>query len=165
MHHVALDRLGPYDRDLDYQIIESSGFHARQHRHLRPAFDLEGPQRVRLPDHRIGAWILGRNGGEIMRDAFMLFQQIETPLHAGEHAERQTIDLHNFQNVDIVLVPFDDLPILHGGGLDRHQFIQPVACQHKAARMLREMLRRAHQFTRKIDRNCWFFGTSYTARP
>ena len=54
MHHVALDRPRPDDRDLDHEVVESLGLHARQHRHLRPAFDLEHADRVGLPDHRVG---------------------------------------------------------------------------------------------------------------
>ena len=65
MHHVALDRARPHDRDLDDQIVEGARLDARQHRHLRPALDLEGAERVGLADHRVGARILGRDGGEI----------------------------------------------------------------------------------------------------
>ena len=72
-------------------------------------------------------------------------QQIETALHAGEHAERQAIDLHEFQRVDVVLVPLDDLAVLHRGGLDRHEFVEPIMGQDEAAGMLREMARRADQ--------------------
>ena len=70
-------------------------------------------------------------------------EQVEAALHAGQHAERQAIDLHELQRVDVVLVPFDDLAVLHRRRLDRHQFVEPVAGQHEAAGMLREMARRA----------------------
>ena len=53
MHHVALDRPGADDRDLDNEIIEAPGLHPRQHRHLRAALDLEGAERVGLLDHRV----------------------------------------------------------------------------------------------------------------
>jgi hypothetical protein len=43
MHHVALDRAGTHDRDLNDQIVEGPRLHARQHRHLRAGFDLEVP--------------------------------------------------------------------------------------------------------------------------
>ena len=89
MDHVALDRAGPDDRHLDDEIIEGARLDARQHRHLRAAFDLEDAERVGLADHRVGARILGRDGREIEIDALVLGQQIEAALHAGEHAERQ----------------------------------------------------------------------------
>ena len=61
-------------------------------------------------------------------------EQVEAALHAGQHAKRQAIDLHELQRVDIVLVPFDDLAVFHGGGLDRHQLVEPVMGQDEAAR-------------------------------
>jgi hypothetical protein len=41
MHHVALDRAGAHDRDLDHQVVEAARPHPRQEVHLRPAFHLE----------------------------------------------------------------------------------------------------------------------------
>ena len=49
-----------------------------------------------------------------------LGQEIEGALHAGEHAEREAVDLHEFQGVDVVLVPFDDLAVGHRRRFDRH---------------------------------------------
>ena len=76
------------------------------------------------------------DGRQIEIDVLVLAQQIEALLHAGQHAKRQHIDLHEFQRIDIVLVPFDDLAVFHRRRLDRHQFIQPVIGQDEAARML-----------------------------
>ena len=151
MDHIALDRPGPDDRDLDDEIIEGTWLDARQHRHLRAAFDLEGAERVCLADHRIGARVLGGNGGEIQPDILVFRQQIEGAAHTGKHAERQHIDFHEFENVDIVLVPFDDLPVFHGRRLYRHQFVEPVTGQDKAARMLGEMARCADELPRKLQ--------------
>ena len=89
MDHVALDRAGPDDRDLDDQVVEGARLDPRQHRHLRPALDLEDAERVGLADHGVGARVLGRDGGEVELDALVLGQQIEAALHAAEHAERQ----------------------------------------------------------------------------
>src|SRR3546814_8943364 len=50
MDHVALDRTGPDDRDLDDEIVKSARLDVRQHRHLRPALDLEGAERVGRAD-------------------------------------------------------------------------------------------------------------------
>ncbi len=49
----------------------------RQHRHLRAALDLEDAERVGAADHRVGARILGRDGGEVERDALVLGQEIQ----------------------------------------------------------------------------------------
>src|SRR3546814_4172889 len=91
MDHVALDRTGPDDRDLDDEIVKSARLDVRQHRHLRPALDLEGAERVGRADHRIGARIFGRDRREIHRDALMLGEQIKAALHRGEHAEREAV--------------------------------------------------------------------------
>ena len=82
----------------------------------------------------------------------MLGQQVERLLHAGQHAEREHIDLHEAQRVDVVLVPLDDLPVDHRGGLDRHEVVEPVVGQDEAARMLAEMARRAHELAGEIER-------------
>ena len=55
MDHVALDRAGPDDGHLDDEVIEGPRLDARQHRHLRAAFDLEDAQRVGAADHFVGA--------------------------------------------------------------------------------------------------------------
>jgi hypothetical protein len=50
MDHIALDWTGADDRNLHNQVVELARPKARQHRHLRPAFDLEhaeGPGRPR----------------------------------------------------------------------------------------------------------------------
>ena len=86
MHHVALDRARPDDRHLDHQVVEGARLDPRQHRHLRAAFDLERAERVGLADHRVGARILGRDGGEIEIDALVLGEEVEGLLHAGQHA-------------------------------------------------------------------------------
>jgi len=41
MHHAALDGAGPHDRHLDDKVVILARLEPRQHRHLRPAFDLE----------------------------------------------------------------------------------------------------------------------------
>jgi hypothetical protein len=83
------------------------------------ALDLKPSERVGLTDHCVGARILRRNGREIEFDAFCLGQEIECALHAGEHAEREAVDLHEFQRVDVVLVPFDHLAVDHCRRFDR----------------------------------------------
>jgi hypothetical protein len=41
MHHVALDRAGADDRDLDHEVVETARAHPGQEVHLRAAFHLE----------------------------------------------------------------------------------------------------------------------------
>ena len=86
------------------------------------------------------------------RVSFALIEKIKRAAHAAQHAEAEHIDLHEFQRVDIVLVPFDDLAIIHRCRLDRHQLIKPIERQHKTAGMLREMPRRADQLLGELER-------------
>src|SRR3546814_19501933 len=58
MDHFTLERPGAYDRDLDHQVVEAFGLDARQHRHLRPALDLEDAQRIGLLYHAIDGGII-----------------------------------------------------------------------------------------------------------
>jgi hypothetical protein len=127
MHHVALDRTRPHDRHLDDQVIEGPRLDARQHGHLRARFDLEGAERVGLADHGIGARVLGGDGGEVEIDALVRGQEIKGALHAAQHSQGEAVDFHEAQNVDVVLVPFDHLPVLHRRLLDWHEIVQAIA--------------------------------------
>jgi hypothetical protein len=152
MNHVALDGAGPDNGDLNDEVIEGARLDARQHRHLRAAFDLEGSERVGLADHRVGARVLGRNGRKVAGDAFVLCEQVKAALHAAQHSQSQTIDLHESENIDVVFVPFDDLPLHHCRRLDRDQLVEAIARQHEAAGMPREMAWRANQIAGKVQR-------------
>ena len=81
----------------------------------------------------------------------MAGQKIERAPQAAQHAEREHIDLHQPECVDVVLVPFDEGAIVHGGIADRHRFVEPFAGEHKAADMLGEMARKADQIVGKLD--------------
>jgi len=61
MHHVALDRARPHDRDFDDEIVKFVWPETRQHRHLRAAFDLKYPERVRALQHAINGGVFFRN--------------------------------------------------------------------------------------------------------
>ncbi len=54
MHHIALDRPRPHDRDLDDEIVKYARLQTRQHVHLRPALDLEDAERIRPAQHIVG---------------------------------------------------------------------------------------------------------------
>jgi hypothetical protein len=82
----------------------------------------------------------------------MLAQEVEGLADAGQHAERQHVDLHQAEFVNVVLVPFDEGAVLHGRVPDGHEFVEPPAGQHEAADMLREVAREAEEAGREIDR-------------
>ena len=124
MHHVALDGAGADDGDLDHQIVEPAGAQARQHVHLRPAFDLEDADAVALAEYVVDPRILLRDARQGMGLSVVGFDQIEALVDAGEHAERQDVDLEDTERVDIVLVPFDEAALRHGSVADGHGFGQ-----------------------------------------
>ncbi len=82
----------------------------------------------------------------------MLGQEVEATLHAGQHSERQAVDLHEAQGIDVVLVPLDHLPVLHRRRLDRHQLVEPVMGEDEAARVLGQVSRRADQLAGEVER-------------
>ena len=150
--HIALDRPGADNGHLNDQVIKSAGLHARQHGHLRPAFDLEGAHRVGPGDHAVGLGILGRDGGHIEPQPMMLFQQGKTAAEAAQHAQAQHIHLHHLQAIGVILVPFDHLALGHGGGGDGDEVIEPVARQHEAAGMGAELAGEADELAGEVER-------------
>ena len=152
MDHIALDGTWPHDRHLDDEVVKGSGLDARKHRHLGSALDLEGAERVGFADHRVGARVLRRDRRQIEIDALMLSQEVESLLHAGQHPKGEDVDLHELEGVDVVLVPFDHLPVDHGGRFDRHEVVETVVGEDEAAGMLAEMARRAHELAGEIER-------------
>ena len=135
MHHAALDGTGPHDRHLDHQVVVIARLEPGQHRHLRPALDLEHADRIGLAQHVVDDGVLGPHvePGPL---AIVLLDQGEALAQGRQHAEAQHIDLVDLECIEVVLVPFDDGAVLHRRVLDRDQFIEPVVGQHEAADML-----------------------------
>ena len=141
MDHAALDRPGPHDRHLDDEVVVGARLQPRQHRHLRPALDLEhadacrpGRSCRRPRDPRSGcvarssccAVVLARSDRSALR------MQVSMP-------SASTSTLIDAQRVEVVLVPFDDGAVRHGGVLDRHQLVEPARGQDEAADVLRQV--------------------------
>ena len=66
----------------------------------------------------------------------MHLQKVEPAAQTAQHAERQHVDLHQTDGVDIVLVPFDESALGHGGVSDRDGIVEPFAGEHEAADVL-----------------------------
>ena len=64
MHHVTLYGSGTDNGNLDHQIVVVAWFQARQHGHLRPGFNLEYTNGVRLLDHVVHRRIFRRDVGQ-----------------------------------------------------------------------------------------------------
>ena len=152
MHHVALDRARPHDRDLDDEIVELLRLEPRQHRHLRAALDLEHAERVGALQHAVDGLFFHRDRREreeaffvaalrrrTKRQAVMRLGELERLAQAGQHAEPEHVDLEDAERVEIVLVPFDEGAVLHRAVADRHHLVEPAAGDDEAADVLGEM--------------------------
>ena len=140
MHHVALDRSRPDDRDFDHHIVKTFRFHPRQRRHLRAALDLENADRVGLLHHLEGGGVIFRNVGEIER-APALAAQLKRILHHRHHPEAEQVDFHDAEIFAIVLVPLRDDAARHRCVFQRHKRAQFVLANDHPAGMLAEMAR------------------------
>ena len=149
MHHVALDRAGAHDRDLDHQVVEAARLEPGQHVHLRPALDLEDADRIGPAQHVVDLGVLLRHRGERQMQALVPGQQREGLADAGQHAEPQHIDLHQAERFEVVLVPLDEGAVLHRPVADGHDLLQGSAGQHEAADMLGEVAGKADQLARE----------------
>ena len=66
----------------------------------------------------------------------MLVQKVKSLAEAGQHSQRQNVDLEDLQSVDVILVPGDDGAVLHRGVFHRAQLIQAALGDDEAADVL-----------------------------
>ena len=152
MHHIALDRPGPDDRHLHHQVVELARAEPGQHAHLRPALHLEDAQRIGLAQHVVDERILLWHRDQIEIAVIVEFDQFEAAADGGQHAQRQHVDLHDLQFVDVVLVPFDEGAVLHRAIADRHGLDQRPLGQDEAADVLGEVAREVDQLGGQVER-------------
>ena len=150
VHHAALDRPRPHDRDLDHQVVEGARLQPRQHAHLGSALDLESAHAVAAAQHLIDRCVLGRHALHVeARQAQLVAHHRQRAADRAEHAQRQDVDLDQPQRVEVVFVPLDHGAPVHRGVLHRHQARDVVAGDHEAARVLAEVARKADQLLRQ----------------
>ena len=139
MYHVALNRTGADDGDLDHQIVEFFRPQPWQHVHLCPAFHLKHAHAVTPTQHVIGWFVIRWDGSKIVGDPVLVLQQVEAFADAGQHTQGQHIDLQDAEFINVILVPFDETAIGHGGISDRHGVMQRTFGQDETANMLGKM--------------------------
>ena len=143
MHHVALDGTGANDGHFNNQIIKCARAHTRQKIHLRTAFDLKHAKRIRDAEHVVNFRVFLRDRCDRIMLALPIPKQMKGFANTGEHAEREHIDFQHADFINIVLIPFDDCAVRHGGIFNGAHFVQPPRRDDKATDMLREMTRKA----------------------
>ena len=149
MHHAALDRPRPHDGHLHHQVVILARPQPGQHAHLRARLDLEHADGVGVADHVVGRIVARRNVLQPQRRATALAGQLQRAAQRRQHAQRQHVDLQQLERVQVVLVPLHHAAVGHGGVLDRHQARELAARDHEAARVLRQVARKAHQRLRQ----------------
>ncbi len=136
MHHAALYGPGPHDGDLDHQVVKGAWLQARQHAHLGAALDLEHTHGVGAADHGVGGGVLLWDVVQAHGLALPGPHHVQHAAQSAEHAQGQHVHLHQAQGVDVVLVPFDDAAVFHGGGHHGHGGREPVLREHETTAVL-----------------------------
>jgi predicted DsbA family dithiol-disulfide isomerase len=77
-------------------------------------------------------------------------QEVEGALERRQHAQRQHVDLHQTQGVDVVLVPLDEGAVVHGRIADGDGLVEPALGQHIAADVLRQVAREPEQLLARV---------------
>ena len=104
MHHVALDRAGPDDRDLEHDVVKTFRLHPRERGHLRAALDLKYTDRVGVLHHLVSRRVIRRDVGEVEWLAAFA-AKLERVLHHRHHTESEQIHFHDAEIFAVVLVP------------------------------------------------------------
>ena len=149
--HVPLNRPWTDDRDFDHQIVEAARPKPREHVHLRPALDLEYAQRIAFAQHVVDLRHFARNSRQIPALAIMAFDQAEAFADAGQHSQREHVDLEDSQFLDVVLVPFDEGAVGHRAIAHRDRLDQRSLGQDEPADMLRQVAWHSDQLLGKLE--------------
>ncbi len=151
MNHIALDRAGSDNRDLNHQVIEFARAQPREHGHLRPAFDLKDADGVGVADHHVNAGVFGRNRVKLNRRLCRMgiIDELHPLGQRRQHPQRQHVHFENADGVDVVLVPLDNRAVRHAGVFDGDQLAQRPARHDHAADVLAKVTRKSKQFARQ----------------
>jgi len=90
-------------------------------------------------EHIVDCGLVFRDAGKRVTYAVAIPQQVETAPQARHHPKTEHIDLEHFQDIQIVLVPFDHFPLFHRGVLDGNDFVEVSLGYDEAADMLGKM--------------------------
>ena len=141
IHHLADDGSRPDDRHLHHNVIKTFRPQARQARHLRPAFHLKQPDRVRLLQRRIDRGIILRKMRQIDFLAIVVANQFDRIFEHSHHSQAEQIDFDDAHVGAIFFVPLHDDAAGHGCGFEGDDGIELSLADDHAAGMLAEMPR------------------------
>ena len=124
---------------------------ARQHGHLRARLHLEHADGVGARNHVVDARVFLRNVGEREGLAAEVRHQREPAAQRRQHAEAEHVHFQQAELIEIVLVPFDDRAIGHGGVFDGHQLFEQPLRDHEAADVLGQVPRKSLQLAGQVQ--------------
>ena len=149
VHHIPLNWPRAHNGNFNHQVIETARFQARQHTHLRAAFDLKYPHRVGATRHFIRCWVFSRNGavgqhssaGTIARPARhrAVVSKINRFTNSSEHPQCQYVHLQHAHGINIIFIPLNDGARIHARVAHWHKFAQRTISDDESANMLRKM--------------------------
>src|SRR5688572_26121533 len=93
LEHVADDRAGPNDRDLDDDVIKSTRLRLWQECDLGAALDLKHPDRVGVLQRLVNLRVIMRDLVEIEIFAVMFTNERDRVTQHGHHSQTKQVDL------------------------------------------------------------------------
>src|SRR5438552_15851228 len=102
MEHIADDRAGANNGDLDDDIVKVGGLGFWQECDLGAALDLKHPDRVARLQGFVNFWVVIRNFVKIEVKPVMLAYQHNRITKDGHHSQTQQIDLYDLEPFAIV---------------------------------------------------------------
>ena len=137
-----------HDANLYDEVVVVRRLQARQHGHLRAALDLKQPDGIACPDHLEGRAVVGRYRRQRVIRVVVARDQIRAAMHHVQCAQAEQVHLEQPQFLDVVLIPLDDGSVRHAGVLYRHEPVDRLVAEQKAAGMNRQMARRIFDLAR-----------------
>ncbi len=131
-HHVALDRPGPEQRDVDDEVLEGLRRELADQLALPRRLDLEAAERLGRLHQREGRRVVARRGVHVDRGAVDPRHLAHGVLHRGLHPDAEHVQLEQPELLHVVLVELAHREA-QPAGLDRGAVQQrPVGQQHPA---------------------------------
>ena len=149
VHHISLNRPRAHNGNFNHQVIEAARLEARQHTHLRAAFDLKDPHCVGATRHLIRRWVFGRNSavgqrssaGWIARPArnWTAISKINRFANSGKHPQCEYVHLQHAHGINVIFIPLNDGACVHARVAHWHKFAQRAISDDESANMLRKV--------------------------
>ncbi len=133
---------GPYERDLDGDVVEVPRLRPQEALHLRAALDLERADRVRALDVVVHRGVVEGDAREVDHLVVRPRDLLDAVLDRREHPEAEEVDLEEARVRARVLVPLAELAAGHRRRLHGDELDQRSRRDDHPARVLRDVARK-----------------------